>query len=124
MAGFGLADAEEFVSYGEAGIPLAERLDSLLVRGVTALVVIPCDTALEVCAELRKRGIRIPDDLSLITRDFAGVAEFWDPPLTVLRPDYAAMSASARSAEPSSAKMRSSGSVPENRQMTKEPSSK
>lgn len=95
MAGFGLADAEEFVSYGEAGIPLAERLDSLLVRGVTALVVIPCDTALEVCAELRKRGIRIPDDLSLITRDFAGVAEFWDPPLTVLRPDYAAMSASA-----------------------------
>ena len=92
MARFGLAGADEFVSYGGEGIPLAERLDALLARGVTALIVIPGDTALEVCAVLRTRGIRIPDDLSLITRDYAGVAEFWEPPLTVLRPDYGAQS--------------------------------
>ena len=36
-----------------------------------------------------------PDDLSLVTRDFSGVAEFWNPPLTVMRTDYNALSVSA-----------------------------
>ena len=60
-----------------------------------ALIVISGDTALEVCALLRARAIRIPDDLSLVTRDFSGVAEFWNPPLTVMRTDYKALSVSA-----------------------------
>ena len=95
MAGFGMTGAEEFISYGENSVPLAERLEILLRKGVTALIAIPCDTALEICAMLRARGIHIPDDLSLVTRDFSGVAEFWNPPLTVMRPDYKALSVSA-----------------------------
>ena len=95
MTGFGMAGAEEFVSYGGSSVPLAERLENLLRKGVTALIVIPGDTALEVCALLRARAIRIPDDLSLVTRDFSGVTEFWNPPLTVMRTDYNALSVSA-----------------------------
>lgn len=95
MPGFGMADPGEFVSYAEPGVSLPERLERLLAKRVTALIVIPGDTALEACAELRKRSLRVPDDLSLVTRDFAGVAEFWDPPLTVLRPDYTRLSVSA-----------------------------
>ena len=95
MLGWGMTAPEEFVSYAEPGISLQERLKQLLEKRVTALIVIPGDTALEVCAELRKRNLRVPDDLSLVTRDFAGVTEFWDPPLTVLRPDYTRLSVSA-----------------------------
>ncbi len=95
MPGFGMADPETFLSHAHPGVTLQERLSKLLERGVTALVIVPGDTALEVCAELRKRRLRIPEDISIVARDFAGVSEFWNPPLTSLRPDYARLSSAA-----------------------------
>ena len=61
----------------------------------TALIIIPGDTALELCALLRRRGLKIPDDISIVSREFDRVLEFCDPPVSAMRPDYEAMSEAA-----------------------------
>lgn len=94
---FGVTSPEEWLSYGQPGRSTRERLRLLLEKGITAMIAVPGDTALELCAELRNGGIRIPDDLSLIARNFSGVSEYWDPPLTSLCPDYDGLSAAALS---------------------------
>ena len=86
---------EILISYGRENISVAERLDSLLAKRITALIVIPGDTALELCACIRQRGLKIPDDISVVCREYDHVLEFFSPPLTAIRPDYEAMSEAA-----------------------------
>ena len=88
----GVSPAKTLVSYSgrshDAG--LERRIDLLLKQGITALAVIPGESTLRILNHLRKKGIRIPQDLSLVSREIPGVLEYWDPPITVYAPDYTA----------------------------------
>ena len=85
------------ISYGMENLSIRERLDLLLRKKITALVVIPGDTALEVCSLIKKRGLKIPHDISVISREYDHVLEYHTPPLTAMRPDYETMSETALS---------------------------
>ena len=76
----------ELISYAD-GTPLAERLERLLRRNVTALITYPGELGLRVCGELNRKGISVPEGLSLITRELAGITAWWNPPLTCFDPD-------------------------------------
>lgn len=95
MKQFQPPEDEALISYGSELLSLEERLDSLLRKKVTALIVIPGDTALELAALLKRLGLKIPGDISLISRELDHVLEFHTPPLTAMRPDYEAMSETA-----------------------------
>ena len=97
MREFQLPEDEILISYGQENKTLEERLDFLLRKKVSALIVIPGDTALEVCRLIRKRDLKIPDDISVISREYDHVLEYHTPPLTAMRPDYEAMSETALS---------------------------
>ena len=88
-------EKEILISYGEKNASPDERLDTLLKKKISALIVIPGDTALELCAGLRRRGLKIPEDISVVSREFEHVLEFCDPPVSAMRPDYEAMSEAA-----------------------------
>ena len=90
----GIAGAERLVSYAGTGT-LPERLERLLSEGITALVVMPGDAALRIQGELARRNLRVPEDLSLLSREYSNVSEFMTPPTTTLLPDYPAMAAHA-----------------------------
>jgi LacI family transcriptional regulator len=51
----------------------------------TAVVVTETDAALGVLQVLRERGLRCPDDLSVVGFDDAPWVQYLDPPLTVVR---------------------------------------
>ena len=89
------ADEEILISYGGENLSTGERLDSLLRKKITALIVIPGDTALEVCSLIKKKGLIIPHDISVISREDDHVLEYHTPPLTAMRPDYETMSETA-----------------------------
>ena len=65
-----------------------KELRSYLKKNITGLIVIPGDTALAVSRALNDLGKKIPDDISLVTLEYAGVCENWYPPLTSLCRDY------------------------------------
>lgn len=91
------AGEEILISYGGENLSTGKRLDSLLRKKITALIVIPGDTALEVCSLIKKRGLKIPHDISVISREYDHVLEYHTPPLTAMRPDYETMSGTALS---------------------------
>lgn len=90
----GIEEPEKLVSYLD-GSSIQTRLNSLLKQEPTALVVIPGDTALEVCGELNRQGLKIPDDISILSREYDNVSEHLLPPMTTIRPGYAEMSVEA-----------------------------
>ncbi len=90
----GVAGAAKLVSYAGTGT-MAERLRGLLAAGSTALVVIPGDAALQVQRELGRFNLRIPEDISLISREYSNVSEYMSPPTTTLLPDYPTMAGHA-----------------------------
>lgn len=79
---------EEFISYAEANKSIRSRVEKLLQKGITGMIVIPGDTALAVSRELNILGKRIPEDISLVTLEYSGVCENWSPPLTSLNRNY------------------------------------
>lgn len=97
MREFQFSEDEIPISYGQENETVEERLDLLLRKGISALIVIPGDTALEVCSLIKKRRLKIPDDISVISREYDHVLEYHTPPLTAMRPDYEAMSKTALS---------------------------
>lgn len=64
-----------------------EAAASLLARGTdfTALFVHSDLSALGAVRELRARGLRVPEDVSVVGFDDIPVAAFFDPPLTTVR---------------------------------------
>ena len=88
----GVSSAEQLVSYSEGkhDAGLERRIDSLLEQGITALTVIPGESTLKMLNYLNRHGIRIPKDLSVVTREIPGILDCWDPPLTAYEPDYTA----------------------------------
>lgn len=67
----------------EGAVALAELLDA--GRPITAAVVANVNAALGVVREARSRGLRVPEDLSVVSIHDAMTAEHAWPPLTAVR---------------------------------------
>ncbi len=94
FAAMGISPPEEAVVFA-AGHSLPEQLDRMLSRGVTALIVIPGDLGIRVAAELARRGVRVPEEFSVVTLEYSGLCENWTPPLTTLSRDYRGLAVAA-----------------------------
>lgn len=98
-------------AHESAGIPVDERLivsvrdlDEVRARAgelldasdpPTAIVASTDALALEVCHVVRRRGRRIPHDVSIIGYDDVALSLRLDPPLTTIRQPFDAMAAQA-----------------------------
>ena len=87
---------EEYVEHTtftiEGGALAAGRL---IDRGVTGILAGSDVMALGVIRAARKRGLRVPDDLSVVGSDDSVLIEFIDPPLTTIRQPAAALAEAA-----------------------------
>ena len=72
----------EFRDPGNSG-----QLDRLLAEKPTALVVCGEGAALPALCAIRKHGIRIPEELSVITSELAEVSGLWNPGITTIDQD-------------------------------------
>ncbi|MEU4625573.1 LacI family DNA-binding transcriptional regulator [Actinoplanes sp. NPDC023801] len=94
----GLTDPEidELVSltlFGvEGGEVAAERL---LTKGVTGIICASDMMALGAIRAARRRGLRVPEEVSVIGFDDSALIPFTDPPLTTLRQPVASMAVAA-----------------------------
>ncbi|MFG2077524.1 DNA-binding transcriptional regulator, LacI/PurR family [Nonomuraea maritima] len=69
----------------EAGKSLAA------MKGVTAIFAANDQMALGVLRALSEEGVRVPDDISVVGFDDIPESEFFSPPLTTVRQDFAAV---------------------------------
>ena len=76
----------------------AAAAHTLLERGVTAIVCGSDVMALGAVRAVRDRGLRVPQDISVVGSDDGFLAEFSDPPLTTIRQPVQAMGAAAAQA--------------------------
>jgi DNA-binding LacI/PurR family transcriptional regulator len=60
-----------------------------LDRGVTAVVAANDQCALGAIAGLRRRGVTVPEDVSVVGFDDIPESEFFQPPLTTVHFDFA-----------------------------------
>ncbi len=94
MAERGERHPEELISFAD-NRDVHLRLMELLSKGVTALIVIPCDIVFNVCRELYLMKLNVPKDISLVTLEYKDICENWTPALTALLRDYPKMCAEA-----------------------------
>lgn len=73
----------------------AAAAHTLLERGVTAIVCGSDVMALGAIRAVRDRGLRVPEDISVVGSDDGLLAEFADPALTTIRQPVDAMGAAA-----------------------------
>jgi len=69
--------------------------EELLGRGATAVVAASDLMALGVVRAVRSRGLRVPEDVSVVGYDDSVLVAFTDPPLTTIRQNVQAMSEAA-----------------------------
>jgi len=86
MANRKVPDPENYALLHDHGT-VEKRLDTLLNLGVTAIIALPGQTGVQVLNLIHERGLRVPEDLSLVVWEFPNVSEFQNPPLTALLPD-------------------------------------
>lgn len=96
MARHGLAVDRSWVVPGDyterqAALAADTRLGALAGERPSAIVAVNLPSALGVRLAARRRGLRIPDDLSLLTFDDHPILEHTDPPLTAIRLPMAEM---------------------------------
>ena len=84
---YGIGEPEKLLSYDDE-TPVGNRLEQLLARRITGLIVVPGDTAQEVVAALHRLNLKIPDDLSVVSREYSWVSQYQNPPMTTVMPDY------------------------------------
>lgn len=73
----------------------AAAAHALVERGVTAVVCGSDVMALGAVRAIRDRGLRVPQDVSVVGSDDSSLVAFTDPPLTTVRQPVAAMGAAA-----------------------------
>ena len=88
-----LADVTRSTTFTVEGGALAAS--HLLDRGVTAIVCASDVMALGAIRAVRQRGLRVPEDVSVIGADDSHLNEFTNPPLTTLRQPAAGIARAA-----------------------------
>lgn len=93
---FGLVEKDEWVffnlpPYEEGGAPLAERFTALEERP-TAMCIVNDWTAGTFVVEMQRRGIRVPDDVSVVSLDDMPAARCAAVPLTAVSHPITAIS--------------------------------
>jgi len=68
---------------------------TLLQAGVTAIIAPTESMSIWVLHALRSLGLRIPEDLSLVTWELSYISEFQDPPLTTLEQNFGVIASRA-----------------------------
>ena len=92
--GLEATDLAESTTYSvQGGQSAAERL---LDRGVTGIVCGSDVMALGAIRAARGRGLRVPEDVSVVGSDDSQMMEFCDPPLTTVRQPAEALAQAAR----------------------------
>lgn len=82
------------LSHGDWSAESGYRFGSELAeRSATAVFVANDQMAIGVMAALRHRGLRIPEDISVVGFDDVPEAAYFVPPLTTVRQDFAALGA-------------------------------
>ena len=76
----------------------ASAAETLLDRGATAIVCGSDLMALGVITTARRRGLRVPEDLSVVGSDDSMLIQYTDPPLTTVRQPVVAMGTAAAGA--------------------------
>ena len=76
--------------FGGVGGPM-EDFDRILTEKPTALIVCGEAVALQASHELKRRGLRIPEDISLITSELSGICDWLNPALTAINQDFDAL---------------------------------
>jgi DNA-binding LacI/PurR family transcriptional regulator len=90
------SDVDSLVSLTLFGVEGGEvAADRLLAMGVTGVVCGSDLMALGAIRAARRRGLRVPQDVSVIGFDDSALIAFTDPPLTTLRQPVTAMAAAA-----------------------------
>lgn len=90
----GIPVDDDLVRTGDYGVEAGFRAASLLLRlddPPTAVFTSSDDTALGVLRAARERGVRVPEDLSVVGFDDLPVAAWLDPALTTVRQPLAEM---------------------------------
>ncbi|MFE6736205.1 LacI family DNA-binding transcriptional regulator [Microbacterium sp. NPDC057650] len=86
MESRGIDDAEELVARGRYTIEGGRTAgDELLSLGATAIIASSDDMALGAYRAIARRGLGVPQDVSVIGYDDSYVLDFTDPPLTSVR---------------------------------------
>lgn len=88
-----VADLIESTTYSVQGGQLAA--ERLLDRGVTGIVCGSDVMALGVIRAARGRGLRVPEDVSVVGSDDSQMMEFADPPITTVRQPAEALAQAA-----------------------------
>lgn len=86
LAGAGLEPAD--LLEGDWTARSGEAVAAALGTDVTAVVCANDQTAIGLVAGLRRRGLRVPHDLSAVGFDDVPEAAYVDPPLTTVRQDF------------------------------------
>ncbi|MVQ40828.1 LacI family DNA-binding transcriptional regulator [Microbacterium sp. MAH-37] len=86
MESRGLDDAEDFVVRGKYSIEGGRTAaDELLSLGATAIIASSDDMALGAYRAIGRRGLTVPQDVSVIGYNDSYLLDFTDPPLTSVR---------------------------------------
>ncbi len=86
MTALGLGEDEQLVvhqTYSVEGGQFAA--EQLLARGVTGIIAASDQMALGAIRAIRRQGLSVPEDISVIGYDDGPLMEFTDPPLTTVR---------------------------------------
>ncbi|WP_430780283.1 LacI family DNA-binding transcriptional regulator [Actinoplanes sp. G11-F43] len=87
---------DELVSLTLFGVEGGEvAADRLLAKGATGIICASDMMALGAIRAARRRGLRVPEDVSVIGFDDSTLIPFTDPPLTTLRQPVASMAVAA-----------------------------
>lgn len=96
MTGMGLtADDSVMGSAYQFHICLSEHLPRLLNNGVTAIICSHDMLAHSVMYHCRELGVRIPEDVSILSHDDIPLCRYTTPPLTTIRQNRPALGKSA-----------------------------
>lgn len=81
-----LPGSEDFIVRQHFSVDGGRRAaEELLPGGVTAIVASSDLMALGAIRAVRRRGLRVPEDVSVVGYDDAAILDFTDPPLTTVR---------------------------------------
>jgi LacI family transcriptional regulator len=95
LAGAGLPHDPAMEVITDGWGPIGEALDRILATGATAVFCTMDTRSLELMEAARTRGLRIPEDLSLVSFDDVPAARLVHPPLTTVRQPAAMVGAEA-----------------------------